>query len=494
MQSSSSSALILDTNVGVLSVSGPDRVRFLQGLGTNDFEEVEVGAWFFTAFCNAKGTCLEYAHVLCTEESFKFICQSAHRATTLYQHLEKFLFSSRVELHDESASSKLVQILREGVEMGKTGEKWDTLKCLRGTFNRSKTCTGDLLFKLPGAGDTVPLLRGDHILVQKKGGCPFLEGEFGYETIYNTSSQYRVEEEKEKEGYGGVAQTAVVAAGAQAERLVEEIRVLSGRPSIAIDIEPLNATVLEAGLMGGIHFRKGCFVGNEVITKKVATKAIRRHLVGVRVLPSYKNSGNTGSSTRLACGMQLIEPKSGEQVGSITTPPLPLSPEIVKLILPPTAQVWGADRPQLSQTPALAYVKTKLAEAGTILTAVQQQQGKEEERSVREGGVVKVAGAVKVAVIVEPLRFPRFSVASSPAPPVQRMKNKGKEVVILEKEKAKEDEEGKAKNERERERERESDDDGMNAEEREAARKTAKLEALAARVATMQSRRRNRNG
>ena len=42
----------------------------------------------------------------------------------------------------------------------------------------------------------------------------------------------------------------------------------------------LSVTVLECGLMHGLHFRKGCFVGQESISKTVSmtSNAVRRRL------------------------------------------------------------------------------------------------------------------------------------------------------------------------------------------------------------------------
>ena len=49
---------------------------------------------------------------------------------------------------------------------------------------------------------------------------------------------------------------------------------------------------LEAGLMRSIHFQKGCFVGNEVVSKAVLTKAIRQKLTRLEIRTNgMRNTG-----------------------------------------------------------------------------------------------------------------------------------------------------------------------------------------------------------
>ena len=50
--------------------------------------------------------------------------------------------------------------------------------------------------------------------------------------------------------------------------IAEQLRRVKGRPFVNVDMEPYNITALEAGLMRAVHFRKGCFVGNEILISR----------------------------------------------------------------------------------------------------------------------------------------------------------------------------------------------------------------------------------
>ena len=376
--------LILQGDVGVVSVRGADSRRFLQGLGTNDFEEAQSGTSFLTAFCNAKGVCLDYAQVLCTDEDFKFICQPSSRAGTLLAFFDKFLFPlDKVTVKDESSTATLYRIL------GEEGESSISTGFVQGenTFTFSES-------------DGIP---SKCVLVQEGGSSGILLG-YGDQFVQ----------------------------GAAAAKLTGQLRRLVGRPSMAIDVEPYNATALEAGLMHGLHFRKGCFVGNEIVSKQVRTKAVRKHLVGLRC-----NHNDGGGVVE---GAKLVEPESGEVVGFVSSSPVPLSEEITAMLSDELQSIWGIT------SPALGYAKTKLAEKGTSL---------------------QVAG---VEVQVEPLAFPRFAVSASPAPPVEKVKTRGKDIRV-DLEEVKGDEVGEE-----------------TPEEKEAARKATKLAAMAAKVAAMKAK------
>ena len=390
--------VILQTEVGVVSVKGADCRRFLQGLGTNDFDEAQSGTTFLSAFCNAKGVCLDYARVLCTDNGFRFICQSSSRARTLSVYFEKFLFPlDKVIVKDESSTATLYQIIGEEGESSSIGSSDKVVL--------TKTHDG----KVYGFSEGYFSLPAKSLLVLGEGGMDSMAG-----IIDVRESDCHMQ-------------------GKRAKEVSEQLRRLVGRPSVDEDIEPHNATALEAGLMHALHFRKGCFVGNEIVSKQVQTKAVRKHLVGLQC------------GCGVAKGAFLVEPESGEVAGFVSSGSVPVSEELTSLLSEQTRHRWGR------KSPALAYVKTKLAHKGTRL---------------------RVAGVDTEEVVVEPLPFPRFAVSASPAPPVEKVKTRGKELRL--------DLEG-------------NNAGGNTPEEMEAKRKAAKLEAMAARVAAMKEKREKGN-
>ena len=157
----------------------------------------------------------------------------------------------------------------------------------------------------------------------------------------------------------------------------EVLRRETGKFSMATDARPYNATALELGLMHTLHFRKGCFVGNEVVSKQVATKAVRRHLTGLRAAGETLLPGDE------------IEFEGEGVVGVVTSGSL--SPGGL----------------------GLGLVKSKL---------LKEYEGKL-QLSVRRG-----EGRISVAPVRLP--YPRFDAAkSSRAPPVEKLPTQGKTIL-----------------------------------------------------------------
>ena len=79
----------------MLSITGEDRLSFLQGLGTNDFVGIteekagkidEGGTAFTTAFLNGKGQLLGSAQVLLLGDCVKLLVESLAAARTLKEY------------------------------------------------------------------------------------------------------------------------------------------------------------------------------------------------------------------------------------------------------------------------------------------------------------------------------------------------------------------------------------------------------------------------
>jgi folate-binding protein YgfZ len=161
----------------------------------------------------------------------------------------------------------------------------------------------------------------------------------------------------------------------------EALRRETGRFSLATDARPYNATALELGLMHTLHFRKGCFVGNEVVSKQVATKAVRRHLTGLRAVGETLLPGDE------------IEFEGEGVVGVVSSGSL------------------------LPGGLGLGLVKSKL------LQSRREDVGKL-QLFVRRGD-----GRISVAPVRLP--YPRFDAAkSSRAPPVDKLPTQGKTILL----------------------------------------------------------------
>jgi folate-binding protein YgfZ len=76
---------------------------------------------------------------------------------------------------------------------------------------------------------------------------------------------------------------AGVAAGTRAEH--DALRVAAAVPESGIELIPDDSYILEAGFdrLGGVDFRKGCYVGQEVTARMRHKTELRKGLVRVRV-------------------------------------------------------------------------------------------------------------------------------------------------------------------------------------------------------------------
>ena len=401
-----------------MSVTGEDRLSFLQGLGTNDFIDIteekvgkidEGGTAFTTAFLNGKGQLLGSAQVLLLGDCVKLLVESPAAARTLKEYFEKYLFPlDRVKVKDISKKTRVIHSLFPQDQV----------------VGRSKQHTAE-----------VQVVGESYRIVGSNGLCDCLS--FGGDTYISEGdsslSPLLGKEDVKTETIEGDCATQVY----------EDALQLAGQASVMNDLVPYNITALEAGFMASIHFRKGCFVGNEVVSKQVSTKAIRRHLVGLRI------ADDIGGGEGLKAGEPVIDPDTEEVVGIVLKPPRALSTESKGVV-----EAAGIKR---DCAPALCLVKTKLAHEGKKLTV----------------------GTSSTAVFfaeVENLGFPQYSPAASPAPPVEKVASKGKNILVEPDTLTASIFSEPAGNE------------ALTSEEKEAARKAAKLAAMAARVAKLKKK------
>jgi hypothetical protein len=99
---------VAESGWGVISVSGPDRLSFLHGMATADFESASEGSYCRTNFLDNKGRLV--CHNLCFLTAFdvKIICEP-DSALRLQTYLDSLIFPmDRVKVKDESRAFDLV--------------------------------------------------------------------------------------------------------------------------------------------------------------------------------------------------------------------------------------------------------------------------------------------------------------------------------------------------------------------------------------------------
>lgn len=227
-------AVVRRTDLGLLSVTGSERLGWLQGLLTNDVLGLPVGGHCEAAYLTPQGrmvTDMRVVH-LAAETLLEV---PASLAASLAARLDALIFAEDVQIADASARLGVVDV--HGPLSGASAAALTTLPGL------VHAQLSDAVYGVAGVTFYVP--------------APLVES----------------------------ACARLIDAGAQTASLdtLEVLRVESGRPKFLADMDE-HTIPLEAGLeRRAISFTKGCYVGQEVIVR-VTTRGqgrVARKLVGL---------------------------------------------------------------------------------------------------------------------------------------------------------------------------------------------------------------------
>ena len=345
------------------------------------------------------------------------MCDTVSEAQDLAAYLDRFIFPlDQVEVTDESSLFvTTVLVGPDTVITPKLLEQW--LSIPFPTIGAKALSLPNGVTVLPG-NDLIPTAS-----LQEEAECgsyiDHMGGFFGYTVIRPLSLNL-----------SPLPFPVETLSGDSAARQWEALRCQTGRFSVKLDAQSVNASALELGLMNTLHFRKGCYVGNEVVSKQVATKAVRKRLVGFVGTTTTTTTTTTtvekGDILELASG-----PDAGDEVGTITSP-----------------SVGGV---------SLGFMKTKLVESlgndPQVLLRVRDRDSRN---------------------LIVPVRlpYPRFDAArSSRAPPPDKPNTVGRQILMPKSLLT--------------DRSNENENEIESAEEK---RKREKLAAMAAKVAALQAK------
>jgi len=290
---------------GLLRMTGADRVRFLNGMITNDVKTLTPGAGLYAALCSPQGKVLGDLRVLAVEEALLLLCEASCRAR-LAQTLDRFIIADDAKVTDASG---------EITVLGCYGPK-----------------AAEALTR--AAGSPLPeLLPHNHAEVQvgdaavRVVATPFL-GVPGFDLLLPAEAATAV---------AARLLEAVKAVGGRAvgHATFETLRVEAGTPWYGLDFDENNLPQ-EAGLeTTAVSFSKGCYIGQETVARIHFRGHVNRRLTGLAL------EGNTVP----ARGSRVL--KGEAEVGRVTS----------------------AVRSPARGTPvALAMLRREVGEPGTSLT------------------------------------------------------------------------------------------------------------------------------
>jgi folate-binding protein YgfZ len=258
-----------------LRVTGPDRIRFLNGQLTNDLTKLKPGFSVYTCALSAKGKLCGDLFVTPLNDALVLDYEPALRES-IPARLEKYLIADEVELEDVTDQFALFHVCDIVLPDATLPEGTVT------TSNRFAIDGKDLLL-LATLKNVVPKLVNE---------TPLTDSE------------------------------------------LEQLRIERGIPRWGNELSE-EVIPNEAGLdERAISYTKGCYLGQEIISRIKSLGHVNRHLRGVRLI--------NGSDLQL--GDKLV-PEDGKQIGMVTS-------------------ACSSDR--LGGWIGLAYVKRRFDQAGAV--------------------------------------------------------------------------------------------------------------------------------
>jgi folate-binding protein YgfZ len=206
----------------LLRVTGPDRVGFVQGMVTNDVEALPVGGANYAAMLTAKGAMVGDVRVL-KRESELLLDTGPGRGGVVLEFLNKFLISEEAEV---VAAPDVVVVGLMGPEAPAWAAKLDEL-----SQGRFESFSGGVDMVVPRAA----LASVEAAL----SALPVLD-----------------------------------------EATLEVLRVERGVPVFGVDMTETTIP-LEANLEHAINYKKGCYIGQEVIARATYRGQMNKKLVGL---------------------------------------------------------------------------------------------------------------------------------------------------------------------------------------------------------------------
>ena len=286
-----------------VSVKGEDRQKFLHNFCTNEIKELAVSKVCEAFVLNEKGKLLGYVHVIADSEEL-LLTGHGQQSEILIQHLDKYIIREDVELSDRT----------------------DELRAIFVCGDQAAQCLAELFGELPELNESVNSQVESHqvkIVQTEIAGVGFL-------LICDASS---VEELKSALLKHNIAQCS--------REALHFVRVQAKTPWFGIDADESNLPQELQRDEIAISFEKGCYLGQETVTRIDARGRVNQLLVG------FKYAGDGQPST----GDVLHEEKPPARITSIGE--LPFAD-------PQTDSQTGA-------LVALGYVRRQFKEPGTRL-------------------------------------------------------------------------------------------------------------------------------
>lgn len=239
---------------GKLLLTGADRVRFLQGMVTNDVKGLKEGEGCYAAMLTPQGKVLTDLSVYVLPDAF-LIDVEATRTEVLKGTLEKHIIADDVLVQEATKSYGLLSV--QGPEAP---------KLLAELFGRP----------IPAIEEFQHVERTIRDLPVRLIRRTWYTQEEGYELLTPWDATAQVWEVLWEKGRAYRLQPVGIAAS-------EVLRIEAGLPKAGVDMDE-TTLALEAGLDRAISLTKGCYIGQEYVARITYRGHVNRRLVGLKIL------------------------------------------------------------------------------------------------------------------------------------------------------------------------------------------------------------------
>jgi folate-binding protein YgfZ len=230
----------------LLRLTGTDRVTFLQGMVSNDVARLRDGEGTYAALLTQQGKVVSDLRVYVLADEVWLDVPSA-RTATVRESLERFIIADDVEFASDTGWAPLVAIegpQAERVLVGVTGE---SIAGVQPYTHRALTFDGTV----------VRVVAATH------------SGERGYLLLGDLAAGARLWKHCRAAGAEPVGMEAL-----------DVLRVEAGVPWYGRDFDD-TTLIGEVGLETAISYKKGCYLGQEVVERVAARGQVHRKLVGL---------------------------------------------------------------------------------------------------------------------------------------------------------------------------------------------------------------------
>jgi folate-binding protein YgfZ len=231
---------------GVIVLTGPDRVRFLHNLISNDVKSLRAGQSNWSAALALKGKVLAVLRCLSLESELWLTLDPA-RKDQILSHLKKYKIIDKIEFADRSAALALVSVY------GPSGSK-------------VLEAAGAGAIDLPLGAHAAASLAGVSVRIDRSDD---VTGSPGHDLYLPEASAAQV---------GAALQAA--GAAPLADAALEVLRIEAGWPLYGVDVTDDNFPG-EVELDRAVSYTKGCFLGQETVARIHSRGHVNRLLRGL---------------------------------------------------------------------------------------------------------------------------------------------------------------------------------------------------------------------